>query len=371
MNSLFELALKLSFVLYLIIPSENKIANAKLLSHMLYYKKDFHFLRDKNIMENLMQRILKYTINQKDAGVTIERFLRENGYSHHIIVHLKKTADGIMLNNLRAYTNQNLQAGDSLIIHINEESSSKNIEAVNIPLDIVYEDADIMVLNKPADMPIHPSQGNHDNTLANGVAYYFANQDIPYTYRCINRLDRDTTGLLILAKHMLSAAILSQMMKDRKIKRTYLALVEGISKVQGTINAPIGRKDGSTIERLIDEQNGETAVTHYKLLESANIPSSNRHIAEVNIAPSNSDDLTPVSLVEVHLETGRTHQIRIHMKSIGLPLVGDGLYNPNSSLLERQALHSYKLKFSHPLTNEPLEFTCQLPVDMNSLISHK
>ena len=302
-----------------------------------------------------MQRLLNYTITARYAGMTIDKFLRENGYSRHIIIHLKKTVDGIMHNHLRAYTNQLLRENDSLTIHIDETISSPNITAINIPLEIVYEDADIMILNKPADMPIHPSQGNHDNTLANGVAYYFAKQGIPYTYRCINRLDRDTTGLLILAKHMLSAAILSQMMKERQITRTYLALVEGTPDSQGTINAPIGRLEGSTIERIIDQKNGEVAITHYQLLQTA----------EYN-SPA-SDYPNTISLVEIHLETGRTHQIRVHMKAIGHPLLGDSLYNPGSTEPQRQALHSHKLSFNHPLTKQLMTFTCPLPDDMAQL----
>ena len=294
-----------------------------------------------------MQRSFSYQITTENADKTIERFLRENGYSHHIITHLKKTKDGITCDGKWAYAKQILQEGNSLVINLLEELSSENIVPIDMPIDIVYEDKDIMVLNKPADMPIHPSQNNHDNTLANGVAYYFAKQGIPYTYRCINRLDRDTTGLLILAKHMLSAAILSQMMKDRTIARTYLALVEGVlTNENGIIDAPIGRKDGSTIERIIDTQNGETAVTHYKVLQTT----------------------TDISLVELKLETGRTHQIRVHMKSIGYPLVGDTLYNPNTKLLNRQALHSHKLSFNHPITKEPLSFVCSLPNDLTAIL---
>jgi len=288
-----------------------------------------------------MQRILNYVISAIQAGTSVGHFLRDNGYSHHIIVHLKKLEDGIMVNNIHAYTNQILQEDDCLTINIDERTASLNIEAINIPIDIVYEDDDIMVINKPSGMPVHPSQGNHDNTLANGVAYYFASQGIPYTYRCINRLDRDTTGLLVLAKNMLSAAILSQKMKERQINRTYFALVEGCPPQQGTVNAPIGRKDDSTIERQINYENGDNAITHYHRLETVN----------------------NISLVELHLETGRTHQIRVHMKHLGHPLVGDFLYNPTSQLLSRQALHSHQLSFNHPLTNELMTFTCPLPDD--------
>lgn len=292
-----------------------------------------------------MQRTLTYPITATESGLTIERFLRMRGYSRHIIIHLKKTPSGILHNGVWARTTQILQSSDTLTIRLHEEQSSENIVAVSLPIDIVYEDEDIMVLNKSADMPIHPSQGNYLNTLANAVADYFARQDQPFVYRCINRLDRDTTGLLILAKHMLSGALLSQMMKERRIHRTYLALVEGVPPAAGSINTPIGRKPNSTIERQIDYETGETALTHYQRIKSTDSS----------------------SLLEVQLETGRTHQIRVHMGSIGHPLLGDSLYNPNSLKINRQALHSHKLEFDHPITGAAMAFTCPLPADMAAI----
>ena len=199
-----------------------------------------------------------------------------------------------------------------------------------------------MVINKPADMPIHPSQGNYDNTLANAVAYYYAQKGEPFTYRCINRLDRDTTGLLILAKHMYSASLLSDMVKNRKIHREYLAVAEGKTPSSGIIDAPIRRVDGSTIERQVDYEQGDYACTHYKRLCYKN----------------------GYSLVSLTLKTGRTHQIRVHMKHIGHPLPGDFLYNPNYHVIKRQALHSHCLSFEHPITKEPLTFSSPLPDDM-------
>ena len=294
-----------------------------------------------------MQRTLNYTITAKEQLLTIEQFLRLQGYSRHVISQLKHTENGILHNGNWARTTQTLQSSDTLTINIIENEASENIETINIPIHIVYEDEDLLVLNKPADMPIHPSQGNYLNTLANGVAYYFASQKQPFIFRCINRLDRDTTGLLILAKHMLSGAILSQMMKERRISRTYLALVEGKPPAQGTITAPIGRKPGSTIERLIDYKNGESAITHYKLLKTA----------------------YDHSLIQLQLDTGRTHQIRVHMNSIGHPLLGDTLYNPRTQLMKRQALHSQKLAFEHPITKDYMQFECPLPSDMCKILS--
>ena len=274
-----------------------------------------------------------------------EEFLRRLGYSHHVIVGLKRTENGICLNGLWAYTNQRMKEHDILSVHLEESESSPGIIPAPVAFEIVYEDEDLMVIDKPADTPIHPSQGNYDNTLANGVAYYFAQQNIPYVYRCINRLDRDTTGLLILAKHGISGAALSAQMMERRIHRTYHALAEGHTPSEGTIDAPIARKEGSTIERCVDFTHGETAITHYHTLSH-----------------ESSKNGLLYSRVELHLETGRTHQIRVHMHSIGHPLLGDTLYRPENPFgLEHQALHSYSLEFLHPVTGKKLYFSKQEP----------
>jgi 23S rRNA pseudouridine1911/1915/1917 synthase len=293
-----------------------------------------------------MKRQFTYKISDTDIGKTIGIFLKEQGFSSTIITHLKRTEHGILLNGTWAYTRDKLNKNDELSIQLIETESSSNIVPSSLPLDIVYEDEDLLIVNKPADMPIHPSQGNYDNTLANAVAHYFQSQDIPYTYRCINRLDRDTTGLLILAKHMYSASLLSEMVANREIHREYLAIATGEVPETGTIIAPIGRVDGSTIERHVDEMQGDYACTHYKRLDYNN----------------------GYSLVSLKLETGRTHQIRVHMKHIGHPLPGDFLYNPDYSVIERQALHSHKLSFIHPISGKPLEFVADLPMDMKKFI---
>ena len=200
------------------------------------------------------------------------------------------------------------------------------------------------MINKPADMPVHPSAGNYENTLANGIAWYFAEKGEDFVYRCINRLDRDTTGALILAKNPLSAAILSVQMKKRQILRTYLALVDGLLPDAGTINAPIARMEGSVITREVNFETGESAITHYERLAAGK----------------------EYSLAELHLETGRTHQIRVHMKYIGHPLPGDYLYNPDYRRINRQPLHSYQLEFTHPITGKVMLFTAPLPIDFIS-----
>lgn len=289
-----------------------------------------------------MKRIFTYKITEQENGKTIENFLKEKGYSHAVLVHLKKTPESILRNGVWEYMNQPLASGDSLVVTLIENSSSEHIVPVFHPFDIIYEDEDILVVNKPANMPIHPSIHNYENTLANAVAYYFQEKGESYTFRCMNRLDRDTTGLTILAKHMLSAAILNEAVSRREVKRQYLAIVSGILDASGTINAPIARKDGSTIEREVNFTNGERAITHYKTIV-------------------HTEDC---SLVALRLETGRTHQIRVHMRYIGHPLYGDFLYNPDFSKINRQTLHSYRLEFRHPITGEPMIFTAPLPEDM-------
>lgn len=286
-----------------------------------------------------MNRVLTYEITAEQAGTKIGDFLRRAGYSRHVIIHLKKTENGILLNGEWAYVGQFLKEGDHLEIRIIESESSEQIVPAELPLDIVYEDEDLLIINKPADMPIHPSINNYDNTLANALMWYYQQKGETFVYRCINRLDRDTTGLLIVAKNMLSGGILSDMSKKREIHREYLAIAEGEVPQEGVIDAPIARKEESVIERCVDFEKGDRAVTHYWRLDYRN----------------------GYSLVRLKLETGRTHQIRVHMKYIGYPLTGDYLYNPDYRILDHQALHSWKLAFRHPVTGAQMQFKADPP----------
>ena len=302
-----------------------------------------------------MKRILTYPITESDSDQRIYDFLCHHGYSRHIRTWLKQHPGSVRLNGEEALFYFPLKNGDLLEISLEEEHPSENIVPVDLPIHIVYEDEDLMVIDKPADMPVHPSIGNYENTLANAAAWYFHRQDIPFVFRCINRLDRDTTGLLILAKHMLSGAILSDQMKKRAIHRTYLAITEGKTDPAGTIDSPIGRTEQSLILRQVDHENGDSACTHY--LQKCWHPKT--FYPETLPVPQDG-----LSLVQLQLETGRTHQIRVHMTSIGHPLIGDTLYNPETALMNRQALHSYRLAFTHPVTGASLEFTSPLPEDM-------
>ena len=286
-----------------------------------------------------MNRVLTYEITAEQAGTKIGDFLRTAGYSRHVIIHLKKTENGILLNGEWAYVGQFLKEGDHLEIRIIESESSEQIVPAELPLDIVYEDEDLLIINKPADMPIHPSINNYDNTLANALMWYYQQKGETFVYRCINRLDRDTTGLLIVAKNMLSGGILSDMSKKREIHREYLAIAEGEVPQEGVIDAPIARKEESVIERCVDFERGDRAVTHYWRLDYRN----------------------GYSLVRLKLETGRTHQIRVHMKYLGHPLTGDYLYNPDYRILNHQALHSWKLAFRHPITGAQMQFKADPP----------
>ncbi len=294
-----------------------------------------------------MNREITYTIEDSRAGQSIRAFLQARGYSHKNLVELKKYEDGILVNGDARYMNYLLNSQDLLTVRIYDEECSEKIPPVELPLNIVYEDEDLLVVNKPAGMPIHPSLNNYDNSLANGLAWYFEKQGKPFVFRCINRLDRDTSGLTIIAKHMVSAGILSSMVSRREIHREYLAIAKGIvTPAEGTIDAPIARKADSIVERVVDRERGEQAVTHYRVLETRN-----GH-----------------SLLALHLETGRTHQIRVHMKHLGFPLIGDYLYYPDLTLIKRQALHSHRLVFLHPITNERLIFESNLPEDMMQVL---
>lgn len=289
-----------------------------------------------------MQRIINYTIAAEDAGLSILTFLRKSGFSKHILTTMKRADHAILLNGLPAFGRTVLKEHDILRILVPEEIGLKeSIIPVNIPLNILYEDEDILVLNKPSDMPVHPSAGNYENTLANGVAWYYKQKNESFVYRCINRLDRDTTGVLVLAKNPLSSALLSTQMKQRQIRRTYLALTDGITPEKGAISAPIARMDDSVITREVNFEHGETAITHYERLAVSD----------------------GYSLVELHLDTGRTHQIRVHMKYIGCPLPGDFLYHPVFDRISRQALHSFQLEFTHPITGKPMRFLAPIPKD--------
>lgn len=301
-----------------------------------------------------MTRTITYTIpstTQPTSPLTVKGFLKTRGYSVQNMKLLKQSPEGLLLEGKPVHLNAPLPPGTILTVRIQENASSENVLPVELPLDIVYEDEDLLVINKPAGMPIHPSQNNRDNTLANALAHRYQRQGQPFVFRCINRLDRDTSGLTIVAKHFVSAGILGGYVAAKSahvLEREYLAISRGPAIPSfGTIDAPLGRKSGSIIERCVDFENGESAITHYRVLDEKN----------------------GYSLISLILETGRTHQIRIHLKHLGFPLVGDYLYNPDFEDISRQALHSHRLSFRHPITGEAMKFTSPLPPDMQKLLT--
>lgn len=292
-----------------------------------------------------MEREILYIIDGEYKD--IQDYLKAKGYSASNITTLKKYENGIMLNGVWAYMNQKPAVNDRLLVRVCENKKSENIVPVDIKLDVKYEDEDIIVINKAGDMPIHPSLNNYENSLANALMHYYKGEN--FVFRCINRLDKDTTGLTIVAKHFLSAGILNIAMQNRQIKRVYNAIVkdEGRLPDADTIDLPIAREDDTLIKRKVSSD-GQRAVTHFKVLQR----------------------FEKYSLIELRLETGRTHQIRVHMSHIGAPLVGDYLYNEDDygKISVRPLLHSKSLEFIHPITGERMYLECDLPVDFKEKI---
>ncbi|WP_442603453.1 RluA family pseudouridine synthase [Paenibacillus sp. KN14-4R] len=212
-------------------------------------------------------------------------------------------------------------------------------------VDIIYEDDWCLVVNKPAGIPVHPASHEQIDTLGNQLASYYEMTGQACRVRHIHRLDADTTGLVLYAKNELAQILLDEAMRNKAIRRTYLAIAEGYFKeTKGSIHAPIGKDRHHSGKRRISP-NGDPALTHYQVVKQ----------------------MKEAALVEVELETGRTHQIRVHLQSLGHPLVGDHLYGGSNRFLTRQALHGFKLIFDHPITAEKIELECPLPEDMKQL----
>ncbi len=297
-------------------------------------------------------RKITYQIEEQDAGRTVLSYLRERGYSSRVLAALKRNPYGITIGKKRVTVQKQLRTGDLLTVRIaNKESqvANEHIPPVEMPLAVVYEDEDVLVLNKPPRLATHPSQGNHGNTLANGVAYYMTQQGKEFVFRPVHRLDKDTSGAILLGKNAHSAGVLGEDLKAKKVARSYLAILEGTLPDQsGTVDAPIARKPGSVLARQVDPK-GDRAVTHYEVLAEGN----------------------GYSLVRLILETGRTHQIRVHMAHLGAPVAGDFLYGKEDPALGRQALHSETLTFTQPVSGERLFFRCPLPDDLTQFLLSK
>ena len=252
----------------------------------------------------------------------------------------------IFLNEKNVDSRTTINIGDKLVVNFNYEEDNSNILPKKLPLDIIYEDEWLLIINKSAGIAVHPSILHYDDSLSNAVRYYFDQIGLKKKIRPVNRLDLNTSGIVVFAKCEYIQECLSLQMRNGIFKKEYLCLVQGfLDKKEGVINLPIARKDGSIIERCINS-NGKESITHYKVLE----------------------EFKNYSLVMCNLQTGRTHQIRVHMQAIGHPLIGDTLYGESSNFISRQALHSYKIYFIHPITNKAIEIIAKLPEDIKRCV---
>lgn len=270
-------------------------------------------------------------ITEAEDGIILRSFLKETlRLSTRLLTSLKKKEEGILLNGKRVTVRAVLRAGDRLVLSLSDTEEAVNPHLAPVPLSvpILYEDEDVVVCAKPAGMPTHPSHGHRDDTLANALAYLY--RDRPFVFRAIGRLDRETGGVLAVAKNPHSGALLSRAMQEGKIKKEYVAWVEGIPPREGRITAPIRRKEGTVMLREVcNEGEGDEAETLFRLLYTDGCQ----------------------SLIHLFLPTGRTHQIRVHMASIGHPLVGDGLYGHGKEG-ERTLLHALRLTLPLPCTGK-------------------
>ena len=289
--------------------------------------------------------ILEYVVKQEDINKTINKILEERfELSNRLFSKLIKNKR-ITVNNINIDTRQNAKIEDIIKIDLNYNEDNSNIVSKKMALDIVFEDDGILLLNKPAGIAVHPSILHYEDSLASGVKYYFENSGIHKKIRPVNRLDLNTSGLVIFAKNEYIQESLIRQMKNNIFTKQYLAIVTGIiENKKGIIDAPISRKENSIIERCVSET-GQRAITEYEVIK-------------------NSKDM---SLVKCKLLTGRTHQIRVHMAYIGHPLLGDTLYGTESTLIKRQALHCYKIAFIHPVSHKKLEFKIDMPKELNIL----
>ena len=266
---------------------------------------------------------MKFVVEKELDGISVQNFLKRHcNVSSRLLIKLKRTENGITANGKNIRSIDILHFGDMVEIRMPEDENE--IAAVNNPVEIVYEDDEVLIFNKPPFMPVHPVREHQLDTLANYAVYYAQSKGENYAFRAVNRLDRDTSGLVLTAKSSFSMTYLT-----KRVKKVYVALCEGELSGSGTINAPIRLKEGHTIQREVGE-GGINAMTHYRAIKT----------------------MYGHTYVEFELETGRTHQIRVHMSSIGHSLAGDDMYGGSRVYFNRQCLHCAELEFTHPVTHE-------------------
>lgn len=289
---------------------------------------------------------LAYINSSKYSNVK-EVLKAEFSMSDRLLLKLKKL-DKIYLNGNVTSVNHPVLENDLIECYLDYEEDNSNIVPTEMPLNIIYEDEAYIVVNKPAGIPVHPSMDHYTDSLSNGIAFYFNQIGLKKKIRPVNRLDKDTSGIVIFAKNEYIQECLVRQMKSKEFIKRYIAVVNGnLDNLEGTINAPIARKEGSIIERCVSET-GDIAITHYKVLKRK----------------------TDFDIVECILETGRTHQIRVHFAYLGHSLLSDTLYGTSSSLINRQALHAYEVEFTHPLSKKKVKYITTVPEDLNKLMEN-
>ena len=291
---------------------------------------------------------MEFYIGKEENGISVLDFLRVKlGISRAMIRELKYREGGIEVDGAHVTVRKILSEGETLSIKTEDEAASENIVPSDIPIEIAFEDDELVIPAKSPFMPTHPSHGHYDDTMANALAFRYKDAPTPFVFRPVNRLDRNTSGLVLVAKSRMAASRLFESMRRGEIKKSYIALLEGVlPESEGEIDAPIARLDASVILRTVSPS-GASALTKYRVLFS-----DGEH-----------------SLVLCMPITGRTHQLRVHFAYLGASIVGDGLYGNESPLIARHALHAARLVLSHPKSGEELDVRAPLPDDMLSLIA--
>ncbi|ODG92850.1 MULTISPECIES: RluA family pseudouridine synthase [Bacillaceae] len=293
----------------------------------------------------MKQFSLSWEVKKEHNGILLREFLKLKELSKRALTDIKFQGGKITVNGEEKTVRTILNEFDLIQIYFPIEKPSVDLIAEDIPFEIVYEDDAVLVINKPFGIPSIPSREHPNGTLANGLLFYYQTIGLQSTIHIVTRLDKDTSGLMLVAKNRYIHYLFSKN-ELKNVQRKYLAIVHGqMNGTEGVIRAKIARKSDSIIERIVSEE-GQEAITHFKVLVV------------------NRD----YSVVELELETGRTHQIRVHMSSIGHPLIGDDLYGGNTDRLKRQALHSYQLSFVHPIDHTEKNFEIALPVDLERLL---